>query len=385
MIWFLMLIPVLATAVAFMFIPKHKITWWEYLALYGVTILTILISKFAIEKSMTSDTEYWSEIAIEVVYEGKWDEYIDETCECCCDDEGMNCSTYDCSWIKHHPASWRIKSNRTSISISQSQYERVKAKWGNEERTGSHSRKHSYDDGIFSSFWTRERDLIECMVTKHSYENRVQAAHTVFDFEEVTNEDIVKYKLYDYPKIYDNYKQNHILGNGDASQKYAEKTMRILNAELGPKKEAKAFILLFENQTKESGIMQEAYWKGGNKNEFVLTIGIDKDKKVQWVHPFSWAEKSIVKVEARDYVLKQEYLNLSKISTFLYDELDQKFVRKKFSEFNYLTVQPTSKSIIIVLIIVFIFNVGMLIWFVYNEFDDEMMNTNSSGWNRRRY
>jgi len=380
-----MLIPVLATIITLMFIPKHKIIWWEYLMLFGVTILTILISKFAIEKSMTSDTEYWSEIAVEVVYEGKWDEYIDETCECCCDDEGMNCTTYDCSWIKHHPARWRIKSNRTSIGISQTQYNRIKRRWGNEKKTGVHSRKHSYDDGIYSSFWSGKKDLIECMVTKHSYENRVQAAHTVFDFQEVTDEDIVKYKLHDYPEIYDNYKQYHILGNGDASQTYAERNMKILNAELGPKKEVKVFILLFEGTDKQAGIMQEAYWKGGNKNEFVLTIGIDKDKKIQWVHPFSWAEKSIVKVESRDFVLNQEYLELSKISNFLYKEMDEKFVRKKFSEFNYITVQPSTKSLIIVMIIIIIFNIGMIFWFVYNKFDDEMMNRNSSGRNRRRF
>jgi len=380
MIWLLLLVPVLATIVAFLFLPKHKIAWWEYLCLFGVTILTILISKFAIEKSMTSDTEYWSEIGIEVVYEGKWDEYIEETCECCCDEDGLNCSTYDCSWVKHHPPKWRIVSNRTSIGISKVQYERIKIKWGNEKKTGTHRRKHTYDDGIYGSFWPGTRDLIECMVTKHSYENRVQAAHTVFDFEDVTDEDIVKYKLYDYPLIYDNYKQHHILGNGDASQKYAEKTMRILNAELGPKKEVKAFILLFEGQDKQSGIMQEAYWKGGNKNEFVLTIGIDKDKKIQWVHPFSWAEKSIVKVEAREFVLEQEYLQLSKISNFLHEELDQKFERKHFSEFNYITVQPSSKSIIIVMIIIIIFNIGMLFWFSMNEFDDDLMHKS-----RRRY
>jgi len=380
MIWFLMIIPLVTMFVAFMFIPKHKITWWEYLILFGVTIITILISKFTIETSITSDTEYWSEAAVEVVYEGKWDEYIDETCECCCDDEGNNCSTYDCSWIKHHPASWRIRGNNSSIEISKSQYDRIKKRWGNEKRTGSHSEYHSYDNGIYSSFWLSRRDLIECIVTKRSYENRVQSSRTIFNFEEIKDEDIVKYKLYEYPEIYDGYQQYHILGNGDASQRYAEKNMRILNAELGPKKQVKVFILLFEGQTKQSGVMQEAYWKGGNKNEFVLTIGIDKDKKIQWVHPFSWAEKSIVKVETREYVLKQEYLNLFDISNFLYKELNQNFVRKKFSEFNYITVQPSGKSVIIVMIIVVILNIVMLFWFSTNEFDDELMNNN-----RRRF
>jgi len=387
MIWLLILIPIVAVAVALMFLPKRKIAWWEYLSLFGVTLLTILISKFAIEKSMTSDTEYWNEIAVEVVYEGKWDEYIQKTCSstCCCDKDGNNCTTtyYDCSYVDHHRARWMIRSKNTTIGISQSQYNRIKNKWGNEKKTGTHSRAYTYDDGIYGSFWLSRRELIECMVIKHSYENRVQAAHTVFDFEEVKEEDVVKYGLYEYPEIYDNYKQNHILGSGDATQKYAENRMRILNAELGPKKQLKAFILIFKNKTAQSGIMQEAYWKGGNKNEFVLAVGVDDDNKIQWNHPFSWAEKSIVKVETREYINNQEYLNLSNISKFLYKELDEKFVRKQFSEFSYITVQPSSKSIIIVMIIIIIFNIGMLIWFVKNEFDDDLMNRRPKNKTRR--
>jgi len=366
MIWFLMLIPLVATIVAFMFIPKHKIAILEYAALFGVTLITILISKFAIEKSMTSDTEFWNEIAVEVEYEGKYDEYIHKTCTrqvpCGTDANGhiKYCTqTYNCDYIEHYGPKWRIKSDNTVIRISNAEYNRIKNKWGNEKKTGTHARAYTYDDGIYGSFWLSRRELIECMVTKHDYENRVQAAHTVFDFEEVKEGDVEKYGLYNYPEIYDKYKQYHILGKGDASQKYAENNMRILNAELGPKKQLKAFILLFNNKTKQSGIMQEAYWKGGNKNEFVLTIGVDDDNKIQWAHPFSWAEKSIVKVETREFVIGQEYLDLANISNFLYKELDEKFVRKQFSEFNYLTVQPSNNSIIIVMVIIILFNIGM--------------------------
>ncbi len=62
-------------------------------------------------------------------------------------------------------------------------------KWNNEKKTGSHSESYTYDDGIYGSFWTKDRELIECIVTKHTYENRVQAAHTVFDFQEVSEEE----------------------------------------------------------------------------------------------------------------------------------------------------------------------------------------------------
>jgi hypothetical protein len=374
-----MLIPVLATAVMFIFFDKKKVAWWEYLLLFGASAIVIFVSKLIIETSMTSDTEYWSEVAYEVEYEGKYDEYIHKTCTeryaCGTDSKGQTkyCTrTYDCSYVEHHSPKWRIKGkDGSSIRITQSEYNRIKQKWGNEKKTGTHSRAYTYDDGIYGSFWLNRRELIECMVTKHTYENRVQAAHTVFDFQEVTEEDKKSYGLYDYPQIYENYKQKHILGANDPK---AEKNMQILNAELGPKKQVKAFILIFRNKSKQAGIMQEAYWQGGNKNEFVLTIGVDKNNNVQWTYPFTWAEHSIVKVDAREFVLAQDKLDLVEISDFLYDNLNEKFVRKQFSEFKYLTVEPSMSSIIWSMVILIIITTGLVWWFVANEFDDELMN-----------
>ena len=391
-IWFLMLIPVLATIVMFIFFDKRKIAWWEYLMLFGVSVLTILIAKLIIETSMTSDTEYWGDVAYKVQYEGAYDEYIHRTCTesypCGTNSNGGTkyCTrTYDCSYIENHPPRWRIiNKHGSSVRISKSEYNRIKSKWGNEKKTGKHSNYHTYDNGIYSSFWTKKRDLIECIVTEHTYENRVQAAHTVFDFEDVTEEQKEKHGLYDYPKIYKGFKQISILGDGDKTQEVAEKNMQILNAKLGPKKQLKAFILIFKNKPKRSGILQEAYWKGGNKNEFVLAIGVDKDNNVNWVHPFTWAEHSIVKVEARKFVLNQDKLNLEDISEFLYGSLDKKFVRKEFSEFNYLTVDPPVSSIIWSMVIIVIITTGLVWWFVANDFDDELMKKKPKFRNRTR-
>lgn len=376
-IWFLMLVPVLATAVMFIFFDRNKIAWWEYAMLFGVSAVVIFFSKIIIETSMTSDIEYWGNVAYEVEYEGAYDEYIHQTCtrtvSC-----GKNCTrteTYDCSYVEEYPPVWRIKDkNGNSVEITKNEYNRIKNKWGNEKKTGVHSESYTYDNGIYGSFWKGERELLECIVTKHIYENRVQAAHTVFDFQDVSDEEIEKYGIYNYPKIYDGYKQIAILGKGDKTQKKAEKHMQILNAELGPKKEVKAFILLFKNKPKQAGIMQEAFWKGGNKNEFVLTIGIDDDNNIDWVYPFTWAEHSIVKIETREFVLSQNRLNLLEISNFLYDELNKNFVRKEFSEFNYLTVEPSTSSLIWSTIILIIITVGMVWWFVANNFDDDLMN-----------
>ena len=376
-IWTLMLVPVLATLVLFLFFDIKKVAWWEYLLLYASAAIVIIVSKFIIETYAVYDTEYWSEKALEVEYEGAYDEYIHRTCTrsypCGTNSNGSTryCqTTYDCSYVHHHSPSYRIKGGNFSIKISKSEYDRIKKKWGNEKKTGTHRNSYSYDNGIYSSYWNGDTNLIECIVTEHSYENRVQASNNIFKFQDVTDDDILNYELFDYPKIYQRYKQNHILGFNDEK---AENKTQILNAILGPKKEVKVFILIFKNQPIQAGIMQEAYWKGGNKNEFVLTIGLDHNNKVMWSHPFTWAEHSIVKINTRDFVLEQDEINLSYIVDFLYNELDNNFVRKHFSEFSYITIQPSNSSMLISTIILIIITGFLVVWIVSNEFDDELL------------
>lgn len=377
-IWFLMIVPIIATLVMFLFFDRKRIAWWEYLFLFGASALVIFISKVVIESTMVSDKEFWGQTAYQVEYEGAYDEYIHKTCTesyaCGTDSDGNTkyCDrTYDCSYVENHGPKWRIKGSKgASIRISKSEYNRVKNKWGNEKKTGSHRNYHSYDDGIFGSFWLDRDELVECIVTSHRYENRVKVAKSVFNFIEVTDEDKERLGLYDYPKIYDGYKQSVIIGYKDD---VAERKLQLLNGKLGPKKQVKVFILVFEGKTKEAGVMQEAYWKGGNKNEFILTIGIDKQGNVNWAHPFSWAERSIVKVNAREFVMSQEKLNLSGIADFLHDDLDKRFVRKSFSDFSYLTVEPTITSIVWASIILVIITIGLVAWFLLNDFDDNLM------------
>jgi len=145
--------------------------------------------------------------------------------------------------------------------------------------------------------------------------------------------------------------------------------MNMLNAQLGPKKQVQAFILIFKNQPFETGKMQEGYWKGGNKNEFVLTIGVDSDNKIEWVYPFTWSEEESVKKNIKRHVMNQSDLNLAEISEYMYEELDRGFVRKPFADFDYLTVEPSSRAINISMIILMVFTIGFVIFSIMNKHD----------------
>ena len=90
-IWLLLLIPI-AVTVGMLMCYRKKVSWWEYLSLFRASALIILICNLIITRSMTSDTEYWSESAYKVVYDGAWDEWIVDECsyDCFCntDDDG---------------------------------------------------------------------------------------------------------------------------------------------------------------------------------------------------------------------------------------------------------------------------------------------------------
>lgn len=392
-IWILLLIPIAAVIVMLMFYKK-KIAIWEYLTLFGASFLIILISKLIITSSMTSDIEFHSESAYKVEYEGSWSEWIIDECsyDCFCstnDDGYETCMTCweDCSYRKYHSDSWRIVSKSgTSQNISESDYKRISKKWG-EKKIGTHSGlKVNNDNGIYEAICPNESpEMLECIVTKHSYENKVQYSNSEYGFEEISDEDVKVYNLYEYPNIYEKYKQNHILGAGDATKNEAIKNMNVLNAQLGPKKQVQAFILIFKNQSVETGKMQEGYWKGGNKNEFVLTIGVDSDNKIEWAYPFTWSEEESVKKNIKRHVMNQSDLNLADISEYMYEELDKSFVRKPFADFDYLTVEPSSRAINISMIILMAFTIGFVIWSIMNGHDAKFGVENKTRHDRYKF
>jgi len=302
--------------------------------------------KFSTELSQTSDTEYLSETAGKAIYSEPWDEevpcrhpiYCTEYYECGDSKQSRTCSReYVCGHehsydVDYHPAYWQLVSTSgNSISITQAKYNYFFGKWKNKSKYDKHRDFHSIDGDWYIVNWPGVDDMIECMVTTESYENRVQASSSVFNYPEVTEKDKQFYELYEYSNITEGYKQKSILGYGDSTQKRAEHKLEILNAKLGPKKQVKVFILLFRNKSEDVAFQQECYWKGGNKNEFIVCIGVDNLNKVKWCRPFSFTESQITKVETRNFVQGMDKINLASISDFLYKEMDKNFKRKQLS------------------------------------------------------
>jgi len=150
------------------------------------------------------------------------------------------------------------------------------------------------------------------------------------------------------------------------------KKFQYLNGKLGHKKEVKLFVIVLRNQPREAGHYQEWLWTGANMNEFVICIGVDDKRNVQWCHPFSWTRNELLKVETREFVQAQKVLNLSALADFTETKIDVGFVRRDFKEFSYLTVEPPMWSILLTYFLTLLVNIGLSFWLVNNEFNDNL-------------
>lgn len=365
-------VPVITAVLLFCFF-RQKTAWWEYIAPIFICAAFIFTAKACVEKSQVTSTEYWGSIVERIEYYEDWDEWITQTCsrKCCCDSKGNNCQTtyYDCSYRQYHSAYWQIiTTTGETISISQSQYQKIKNKLGNESFVEL-NRNYYHDDGdMYVCKWNCQNYTAVPVTSQHSYENRIKAAdQSVFHFGKITSEDIKKYTLKDYPPIY-TYEMASVVGLSGKDADTANIRLGYLNGILGPKKQVKVIVLVFMNQPLDAALYQEWYWQGGNKNEFVICIGIDKSGSIKWCKPFAWNNERL-KITIRQYVQDQKRLNLTALSDHLYTQLATQWKRKQFKEFSYLTVEPPMGWVITCYIVAILICTLSSLWIIKNEYE----------------
>jgi hypothetical protein len=117
--------------------------------------------------------------------------------------------------------------------------------------------------------------------------------------------------------------------------------------------------------------MQEAYWKGGNKNELVICIGLSsQDSRVLWVSPFSWTPNRQLLVDLRRDIMEVNNYDPNQIYSVVNSKMDS-FERKHFKEFSYLTVEPPTWVLILFLSLSAIFTAFVSWWAITNEFESK--------------
>lgn len=244
-------------------------------------------------------------------------------------------------------------------------------KWANSKTIELHREKEYriINDGDQRvTKWPGTWQTAEPIAEMHTYTNKTQCSSTM-RFLQVTEEDVEKYGLFNYPTFYGGYEVVTIMDNNSKYWRMADQYFRYLNGVLGPKKLLRIWVLIFRDKPKEAFEYQKSYWKNGNKNEFIITIGADKAGNVQWGDVISWTEIEDLKVDFRDYLAKMKIVSeesLIKLAEFSEKELGSRYVKPDFKKFDYLSVQPSKTVMIVIATIITLVTIGVVLFVIYN-------------------
>lgn len=355
-----------ATAAVLLLFFQHKTKWWELGIPFLVSVALIAGFKVMGEWSATKDAEFWGGWVVSSHYYEDWNEYIHQTCtrtvSC-----GKNCTTtqtYDCSYVRNHSEYWSVKdSNGQGNHVTKKTYGHFVKLFGMKPQFVDMKRHYHTNDGdMYQTIWPKTDATFSEVFTEHSYENRVQASRSVFSYRKIGEAEVAERGLFLYPEKVALFDFPSVLGDCGPSTKEANERLRFHNAKLGRSKQVRMWMLCTDSGDPAFGQDQESLWVGGNKNEVVIVKGNG------WVHLFSWTDDKTPLIETRDFISKMDSFEPITAVNFLAERVDEGFVRKKFEDFSYLTVETPLWSIIATYIVTLLVNIGLSFWLVNNEF-----------------
>lgn len=290
-------------------------------------------------------TEYLGSIVKSIHYEEDWVELV-ETTETRTDSNGRS---YQVKSIKekYHPEKYYFYTTLdTKFKCDYYFYSYVENIWqlsshidswtGSSIKGGRRYGK-SYR---FRDFSPAEEQKIENWVPvteTHKYKNKIRCSNSILKYVKIDKSRAAEIGLVDYPKIID-YDAACIISRDRTVPPKIDDYFRRYNARIAPESEMRLYIILFDaNRGIGIAEQQRNYWQGGNKNEFVLCIGLDEGNHVEWAHAFSWADIQQKEVETAQWLMEQGSLNWEELFNYLSTQLSD-WKRKEFSDFNYINV-----------------------------------------------
>lgn len=360
---------------------KKYIVWWEYLALIGISLLFSFLFRLAFIASLESDTEYLGGYMTKITHYDEWDEWIHRTCTrqvpCGRDSKGntiYRTEHYDCSYREYHPEKWMYTDNynREHYFYNKAEFDRAMAELGYPRSVfrDMHRNYYRIDGDAQDYFYDNSIPHLRPLVWEHSYKNKIQASHSIFKFEDISDSEADSLGLYRYPNV-TNYDQDVVLGF--KCGKEVHKRYKYINSMYGARKQFRMYVLVFRNQPLEISEKQKSYWQGGNKNEFVICLGYNtKTGRIDWCNPFSWCDKPDLEIATKRYFRENPKMNLANYPMWLESHLNL-WKRKEFKDFEYIENELTKGQAIALFIIVFILNIVMSLFFIGNEETNEGM------------
>lgn len=347
---FLYILPLLSCIVLFMITGSYY-EWHVYALVVGGSMAFTGFIHWLMYRHRTRTKEYLGSFIYSIRHDDAWVERQEYT-ERVSDGKGGYKEVRRVRYIPHPDEYSYETSIGNSYYFSRSEYDEIRRLWGTSchhgQITGSHIKggvrfyqTYEYNDLLCklpTSDPFENRTVHRTMIPiteEQSYVNKIKNSNSIFRFEDISRKSAAEMGLWDYPDNY-GYDMSPILGldvDGTTDEQF-----RLFNAYYGAKHEFRLFLIFFDSSQQgiEIAEKQRSYWKGGNKNEFVVCLGISNGI-VDWCHAFSWMDEPVLSVKIEDYFRTNPTLDLMALHGWLREHLDE-WKRKEFSDFKYIRV-----------------------------------------------
>ena len=358
------------TALFLLIVFNRKMVWWEYLVLILPSLLFALITQLIMVSVNSSDTEYLGGYVNRITYYEPWDEMV-QVRHTRTDDDGDTEVYY--TWEReYHSERYTYVDNESSweCHLSKKEYEVIKKRMGNNSVFRDMNRKyHRIDGDAYDIYWDKTIEHLYDITTPHSYTNKIKASqsHTIFKYSDISEEDAKELGLYEYPDI-KLMNQNPIIGRNVTDKD--KQRIKYINATYGKTHQFRVYMLFYEGKDIEISEQQKAYWQNGNKNEFVVCLGTQKDSVV-WCNPFSWCDEPKLEVLTRDYFIQNPKVDIDAYGKWLQTQIPTKWKRKEFADFEYIRIGLSRGQYIALIIIMILLNIGISVFLVMNDIKNE--------------
>lgn len=319
--------------------------WADYAAIVVVGEVVVGLLHRTVKKIYTSDTEFLGSYVENIFHEEPWTEIIHYT-ETRTDSRGKTYTVPKVRYVYHPDCYYFDTSIGSRIVTDADFYRYVRKVWNVGRQPLSWWSPHIRGGGRFGSKFsyshvsaddrTRMDKLIPITET-HKYTNKIRRSNSIFKFEKISRAKAAELGLYDYPRV-EWHDAECILSARHTVDRQVRHNFRKLNAVLGAIGQIRIHILIFDS-VQGVGISeyQQAYWEGGNKNEFTVCIGLDDNDKVEWARCFSWADSPELDVAAATWLMDNPNLDWEAFGLWLRSNL-YKWKRKEFKDFDYIVV-----------------------------------------------
>ncbi len=360
-LFLLMLFPIL-TIVGMKIWRSEQFTWLEA----GVQLLLTVVCVVGLYQggrySQMSSVEFWTGTVQSKAHDdGHYTTSYDCNCRESCSGSGSSrsCSTTcDTCYTDHYTREWFLSTTIGQIETSSID-------------TESRMRRNGFDS---DQHWNDAFPGEACSKT-NTYLNYVQAAEFSLHNRSGTSESFSKAGLLPkYPQIYGKYHLERVLDLGVGVPNVAQMSRGLDNymKTLGSLKQINIFLVFVPTTDPAYTGALEAHWRGANKNDTIIVVGVDKGTKdIGMIDVITWAKDPIYKLTLIDELMALKTLE-GTFEAFLstVNETTLKlYERRPMVEFEYLKDEIDPPTWVLILCIILAIPGSLALAYLFDRID----------------